>query len=178
MLTYIYLVVIIVLIFIFAKCFLKMVCSKNSKTSLYNFCIVFFIGLLLSQFSTQDITADNTYSFMKLYPLPYYPQNNFYVVEGLEDSSSNGSGNNSDSTSNSNCSVMSVTDKNVFLLNDRVNTLDANYQVMNSNVTTLQNQMQELMNKTTEDAANAVGTSEYNFSAEEQDENNDGSGSG
>lgn len=155
--TYFYLASFLVLAILFASCLVEMVSSKTNKRAMYYFCVLFVIGLAMTHFSTKENGLSSFYRT----PLPYQPAMNFSIIEGVENNDSSGG----------NCSTMSVTDKNVFMLNDRVNKLDADYQTMQNNVTTLQDQMKDLMNKSAEEAADAVGTEPYDFTA-------DGSGSG
>jgi hypothetical protein len=94
-----------------------------------------------------------------------------YVVEGLEgeaDStveSGSGSGDNTSNTgnNNSNCG-MSLTDRNVFLLNDRVNSLQVQYTDLSSNIVLLNKQMEDLMKQNENAATDMVGNEPLDIS--------------
>ncbi len=161
--TFIYLVIFVVLVIIFNHCLVEMIYSKQNKSAILYFCILFLVALALSQFSFS--TNTNTLFNLETYPIPYNQYINFESVEGFDGS---GSGTDTITDSGNNCATMSITDKNVFLLNDRVNKLDVNYQSLDANVKNLQTQVEDMMNKSTESAANAVGTEPYSFSSDEE----------
>jgi hypothetical protein len=165
--TFIYLVIFIVLVIIFNHCVVEMIYSKQNKSAILYFCILFLVALALSHFS---FSTNSTSIFnLENYPIPYQKYMNFERIEGFDGSGdASGSGTDSVTDSGNNCATMSITDKNVFLLNDRVNKLDVNYQSLDANVKTLQTQVEDMMNKSTESAANAVGTEPYSFSSGEE----------
>lgn len=84
-----------------------------------------------------------------------------YVVEGLE---GEGDSDASTSTANSGC-TMSLTDRNVFLLNDRVNTLQTQYTDLSGNMAILNRQMEDLMKQNENAASEMVGNEPLDISA-------------
>jgi peptidoglycan hydrolase CwlO-like protein len=177
--SFIYLVIFTCLLILFSHCLVEMIYSKQNKSSIKYFCILFLVALALSHFyfSTNEESIFN----IRRLPLPYQQSINFQSVEGFDGSGSGGS-----NDSGTTCSPMTITDKNVFLLNDRVNALDSNYQTLDTTVKNLQTQVEELMNQTTDSAADAVGTEPYNFSSDgnlpettpSMEDSGSGSGSG
>jgi hypothetical protein len=110
-----------------------------------------------------------------------------YVVEGLEgeadsmgesgtgdsgtgDSGTGDSGtgdntsNTGSSNSNNNNCGMSLTDRNVFLLNDRVNSLQVQYTDLSSNIVLLNKQMEDLMKQNENAASDMVGNEPLDIS--------------
>jgi hypothetical protein len=93
-----------------------------------------------------------------------------YVVEGLE--GEDGGGNTSsptdtpsgDSGSGSGNCGMSLTDRNVFLLNDRVNSLQVQYSDLSSNIVLLNKQMEDLMKQNENAASDMVGNEPLDIS--------------
>lgn len=156
--TFIYLVIFLLLVIIFNHCVVEMIYSKQNKSAILYFCILFLVALAISQFSFS--TNSNSIFNLETSPIPYHKYINFESVEGFDGSDDSGTGNN--------CATMSLTDKNVFLLNDRVNKLDVNYQSLDENVKHLQTQVEDMLNQSTESAANAVGTEPFNFSSGEE----------
>lgn len=168
--TFIYLVIFLLLVIIFNHCVVEMIYSKQNKSAILYFCILFLVALAISQFSFS--TNSNSIFNLETSPIPYQKYMNFQMVEGF-DGSGDGSGSGSNDSGNvtdsgNNCATMSITDKNVFLLNDRVNKLDVNYQSLDANVKNLQTQVEDMMNQSTDSAANAVGTEPFNFSSGEE----------
>jgi hypothetical protein len=86
-----------------------------------------------------------------------------YVVEGLE-GETDASASTSDSSSGGGC-TMSLTDRNVFLLNDRVNTLQTQYTDLSGNMAILNKQMEDLMKQNENAASDMVGNEPLDISA-------------
>jgi hypothetical protein len=79
------------------------------------------------------------------------------ILEGLEGESDGGTDGGSDgTTSNNNCG-MSLTDRNVFLLNDRVNTLQTQYTDLSGNIAIINRQLEDLMKQNENQASEMVG---------------------
>lgn len=89
------------------------------------------------------------------------------IIEGLEgessEDSSSSSGNVDNSSSNNNC-AMSLTDRNVFLLNDRVNTLQVQYTDLSGNMAILNRQLEDLMKQNENAATEMVGNEPLDIS--------------
>lgn len=101
-----------------------------------------------------------------------------YFVEGLEsedsvstdtttDASTDTSGSSS-SSSNNNCGI-SLTDRNVLLLNDRVNALQVQYTDLSSNIVILNKQMEDLMKQNENAATEMVGDQPLDISTSGND---------
>ncbi len=101
-----------------------------------------------------------------------------YVIEGLEgDSTGDDNGeptavtnstpadanSNTSSSSGGNCG-MSLTDRNVFLLNDRVNSLQTQYTDLSGNMAILNRQMEDLMKQNENAASEMVGNEPLDIS--------------
>lgn len=102
-----------------------------------------------------------------------------YVIEGLEGEgdggdapattdpstgdSSSGGGSGSGSSNSGNCG-MSLTDRNVFLLNDRVNALQVQYSDLSGNIVLLNKQMEDLMKQNENAASDMVGNEPLDIS--------------
>jgi hypothetical protein len=104
-----------------------------------------------------------------------------YVVEGLEgDAVTTGDGggdtsggaeatpssnasSSGTSSSNDGCGL-SLTDRNVFLLNDRVNSLQVQYTDLSSNIVLLNKQMEDLMKQNENAASDMVGNEPLDIS--------------
>jgi hypothetical protein len=85
------------------------------------------------------------------------------IVEGLEGESSGDSSGNVDNNNNNNCG-MSLTDRNVFLLNDRVNALQTQYTDLSGNMAILNRQMEDLMKQNENAATEMVGNEPLDIS--------------
>lgn len=83
------------------------------------------------------------------------------LIEGLEGEDASTS-----SDSNSGCS-MSLTDRNVLQLNDRVNSLQVQYTDLSSNIITLNKQMEDLMKQNENAASDMVGNQPLDVSTGE-----------
>ena len=86
------------------------------------------------------------------------------LIEGMEGDSGDGSGSGSDS----NCS-MSLTDRNVFLLNDRVNSLQVQYTDLSGNIAILNKQMEDLVKQNEAAATEMVGNEPLDISTGGED---------
>jgi hypothetical protein len=90
------------------------------------------------------------------------------IIEGLEgessEDSSSSSGNVDNSSSNNNNCAMSLTDRNVFLLNDRVNTLQVQYTDLSGNMAILNRQLEDLMKQNENAATEMVGNEPLDIS--------------
>jgi hypothetical protein len=90
------------------------------------------------------------------------------IVEGLEgessEDSSSSSGNVDNSSSNNNNCAMSLTDRNVFLLNDRVNALQIQYTDLSGNMAILNRQLEDLMKQNENAATEMVGNEPLDIS--------------
>jgi hypothetical protein len=94
-----------------------------------------------------------------------------YVIEGLEGedgggnttSATNTSSGDSSSGGSGNCG-MSLTDRNVFLLNDRVNALQVQYSDLSGNIVLLNKQMEDLMKQNENAASEMVGNEPLDIS--------------
>lgn len=95
------------------------------------------------------------------------------VLEGLEgggesttntdtETTTDSSSSNNNNTNN-NCG-MSLTDRNVFLLNDRVNALQTQYTDMSGNLALLNRQMEDLMKQNENAASDMVGNEPLDIS--------------
>ena len=71
----------------------------------------------------------------------------------------------SDSNSSNNNCGMSLTDRNVFLLNDRVNNLQVQYSDLSGNIATLNKQMEDLMKQNENAASDMVGNEPLDISS-------------
>jgi hypothetical protein len=85
------------------------------------------------------------------------------IVEGLEGESSGDSSGTVDNNNNNNCG-MSLTDRNVFLLNDRVNALQTQYTDLSGNMAILNRQMEDLMKQNENAATEMVGNEPLDIS--------------
>lgn len=90
------------------------------------------------------------------------------LIEGMEGDSGDGSGSGSGSDSNSNC-TMSLTDRNVFLLNDRVNSLQVQYTDLSGNIAILNKQMEDLVKQNEAAATEMVGNEPLDISTGGED---------
>lgn len=99
------------------------------------------------------------------------------VLEGLEGENSSSeedtgvaaapastSGDSTTTTTNNNNCGLSLTDRNVFLLNDRVNALQTQYTDMSGNIALLNRQMEDLMKQNENAASNMVGNEPLDIS--------------
>ena len=64
---------------------------------------------------------------------------------------------------------MSLTDRNVFLLNDRVNNLQTQYTDLSGNLAILNRQMEDLMKQNENAASDMVGNTPLNISSGGED---------
>jgi hypothetical protein len=86
------------------------------------------------------------------------------LIEGLEGDSSSGSDSaDSGGGGGGNCG-MSLTDRNVFLLNDRVNALQTQYTDLSGNMAILNKQMEEIMKQNEAAASEMVGNTPLDIS--------------
>jgi hypothetical protein len=89
-----------------------------------------------------------------------------YVVEGLEgETETNATTTAGDTATTTTGCAMSLTDRNVFLLNDRVNTLQIQYTDLSGNMAILNKQMEDLMKQNENAASDMVGNEPLNISA-------------
>lgn len=86
------------------------------------------------------------------------------LIEGLEGEDTSSSDTSSSTNSNSAC-TMSLTDRNVLQLNDRVNSLQVQYTDLSSNIITLNKQMEDLMKQNENAASDMVGNEPLDISA-------------
>jgi TolA-binding protein len=102
----------------------------------------------------------------------------YTVIEGLEGDGSgdekkeevSSSSSSSISTNNNNCG-MTIAERNVFLLNDRVNQLQSQYTDLSGNIATLNKQMEELMKQNENAAKDMVGNQPLDISVGGTSEN-------
>ena len=95
-----------------------------------------------------------------------------HVLEGLEGEDGGGGGNptgatdtaSGDSGSGSGNCGMSLTDRNVFMLNDRVNALQVQYSDLSGNIVLLNKQMEDLMKQNENAASDMVGNEPLDIS--------------
>lgn len=92
-----------------------------------------------------------------------------YVVEGLEgEGDSTAASTSTDASASSGSGggcAMSLTDRNVFLLNDRVNSLQIQYTDLSGNMAILNKQMEDLMKQNENAASDMVGNEPLDISA-------------
>lgn len=103
----------------------------------------------------------------------------YHVIEGLETEGGDSAtvdaaapattttgGDTSPSTNNNNgnCATMSLTDRNVFLLNDRVNALQVQYSDLSGNIILLNKQMEDMMKQNENAASDMVGNEPLDIS--------------